>query len=196
MTSYLRGRLKIVNTQNIHRFVNINNCWKKIKFHWLAASLPKVIGTHLQYCNMKCLSKKFLLHTFILKDQLFTFIIRNFSLPCISHKSTETARRKSIRLNSTFMFSTVYWRKNCNPNEDASKHPQLWKYFQYEILLRGWTKTAKIIKMKISEKPCLRVLVYDRTILSRESQQQVERHEYRVVLWLRLFLQLHQTLRH
>ena len=169
MTSYLGGRLKIINTQNIHRFVNINNCCKKIKFHWLAASLPKVIGTHLQYCNMKCLSKKFLLHTFILKDQLFTFIIRNFSLPCISHKSTETARRKSIRLNSTFnMFSTVYW-------SDRRK---------------------KIIKMKISEKPCLRVLVYDRTILSRESQQEVGRHEYRVVLWFRLFLRLHQTLRH
>ena len=41
-------------------------------------------------------------------------------------------------------------------NEDASKRPQLWKHFQYEILLRGWKKpqksfTSKLVKNHVYE---------------------------------------------
>ena len=58
-------------------------------------------------------------------------------------------------------------------NEDASKCPQLWKHFQYEILLRGWTKTSKLINIKMFAN-----FVYDHTISSRTSKQKVDRYEY------------------
>ena len=87
------------------------------------------------------------------------------------NRSQFDTRRKSIRFNSTFMFSTVLWFvrcKNCNPGEPMKILPGAHSYENTSNTRFFWGAGQKLRKSLTSK--CLRIFLYDRTISRRKSK--------------------------